>query len=290
MRIVEDLEQNTPDWHAFRQGGLGSSDIAKLMGKSPWGGPIDVFREKAGLADKKEPNEWMKRGTLWEPEVRRLVEKSTGHEFPPLCAIHNNYDYARASLDGFNEELGAILEIKVPGKKTMDMAKAKEIPEHYNIQIQWQMFVSDAKYARYVCYDPDANELHTWCIYRDEALIEEMRTVADHFWEQFLLGNPPEEEIIEIDDEEAIKMAQQYITYDIASKWHEQEKKRLKEALIEFGDDGDFRVGRLIFRRTAPRKTYDIDAMRVDDIDVDKYLKKSDGIGFYTVKVEKEKS
>ena len=288
MRVVEGLIQGTVPWLQFRQGGIGSSDIAKIMDKSPWGGPMDVFREKSGLAEEEEPNEWMKRGTEQENTARKIVERRTRISFKPVCIIHDKYPYFIASLDGFNEEKNCLLEIKVPGKKVLDMARVHEIPDYYLIQIQWQLLVSGCEWARYAVYNPDSEEFFTWCLERDEELIEKMHMEADCFWQQFLLGNPPEEDIVVIDDKEALKMAHKYITYDITCKYHEQEKKAIKEALIELGDDGDFRVGRLTFRRTQPRKTYDIDAMKIDGIDIEKYVKKSDGIGFYTVKIEKE--
>ena len=51
-------------WQEARRQGLGGTDMARVMGLSPWGGPLDVYMEKKGLAPKQAPNRFMERGHL----------------------------------------------------------------------------------------------------------------------------------------------------------------------------------------------------------------------------------
>ncbi|WP_042892908.1 YqaJ viral recombinase family protein, partial [Anaplasma marginale] len=57
-----DLIQGSAEWLAFRQHGIGSSDIAAICGVSPFKKAIDVFNEKLSIADKTYETAAMTRG------------------------------------------------------------------------------------------------------------------------------------------------------------------------------------------------------------------------------------
>ena len=56
-------------WLAKRQTGIGGSDIARVLGLSPFGTPLDVWLEKTQPILDREPNEAMRWGTLLEEPV-----------------------------------------------------------------------------------------------------------------------------------------------------------------------------------------------------------------------------
>ncbi len=44
MKII-DLEQGTPEWLEWRKNGIGSSDIATIMGANPYQTPYQLWEE-----------------------------------------------------------------------------------------------------------------------------------------------------------------------------------------------------------------------------------------------------
>lgn len=56
-------------WHAARAGGLGGSEIAAVVGLSPWDSPWSLWQRKAGHIGPAPENDEMRWGTLLEPVI-----------------------------------------------------------------------------------------------------------------------------------------------------------------------------------------------------------------------------
>lgn len=156
MKIVK-VQQNSKEWLSWRGKGLGASNAPTIMGVSPWCSPFELWLEMLGMKNRPPAAEFavraMVRGTNLEPEARRLFEKEQGVAYPALSASHDDYEYIRASFDGYNAERNEILEIKCPGKADHDKARAGKVPEKYFPQLQQQFLVSGATKGWYVSWD-----------------------------------------------------------------------------------------------------------------------------------------
>jgi len=284
MKII-DIVQNTPSWINWRRGGIGGSDIAAIMGISPFKSAKEVFEDKLGLrVNYISPA--MQRGHQYEKQALRHVLEEQIEECLSICCQREDYSFMRASLDGYIPRLNRIIEIKVPLPHNFESFR-NGIPEHYQMQVQWQLFVSGSNECWFVVYSPENKEYicHVFC--RDSKMIEKLKEAAIEFWRHVQEGIYPESNILQLDDYEAFLLANKYIEVDSQIKILSKLKEEYKNKIIDLGDDGDFRVGRLTFSRTQSRSSYDIEAMKKDGIDIEKYKKTSDGIGFYTVRIEK---
>ena len=111
---------NTDAWHEWRRNGIGSSDashIAAAIGydkKKQWTKSLSALvAEKRGeVSSIIEKNERMEFGSKAEPLVRKIANLELGIDFQPVFGEHDEYEFIRASFDGYNEEYKAILEIK----------------------------------------------------------------------------------------------------------------------------------------------------------------------------------
>ena len=276
--IKIDLAQGGLGWLQWRKGGIGGSDIAKIMGVSPFGSAMDVYNEKSGLSDGKKKNTAMKRGNDYEAEARELFCQIKGMKFIPICGEVRGYSYMKVSLDGYCDIENTILEIKVPGKKDLDLAAAGEIPEYYMMQMQWQLMVSQAIRGYFMAYDWRTKENYIVTVQRNERMIAELQARAHIFWDEFILGIPPplqldEHEFI-FDDKELEDDVTGYITDDKAIKEaklrNEQRKYRITKR------DTNFKAFGITATRTKPRITYDYEAMIADGLDISKYAKEGE--------------
>ena len=66
------------EWLAWRRGGIGASDIAGILGISPWASPYSVWANKVGLVADEESTEQMEMGLDMEPAVERMFHRKTG--------------------------------------------------------------------------------------------------------------------------------------------------------------------------------------------------------------------
>ena len=87
---------------------------------------------------------WLESKRL-EPQARRLYEQITGRKMRPICIEHDKYPWLKASLDGWCEEEGIILEIKCPLKdwNHKKVLLNHRIPYYYIPQVMHQLLVCD---------------------------------------------------------------------------------------------------------------------------------------------------
>jgi len=83
MPRLENLRQNSTDWHDWRRGGLGSSDAPVVMGNSPWMTPRKLWSIKTHRIDEADPdniataagvNSKRRRGRLTKRETAEIME------------------------------------------------------------------------------------------------------------------------------------------------------------------------------------------------------------------------
>jgi putative phage-type endonuclease len=140
-------------WLQARRAGIGASDVAAVIGVSPYQGPLHVWLSKTGQYDV-PPNAAMRWGTRFEDDVMdEFIERH-----PELVVIRSPGMYAdptepwrMASLDG--EAVGddglTVVEIKTgqsrwTDKETWGEPGTDEIPLHYLCQVTWACLVRQA--------------------------------------------------------------------------------------------------------------------------------------------------
>ncbi len=150
MPRIERLHQNTPECHRWRMQGIGASDAPVIMGETPFKTPRTLWSIKTGRMQEDPAGPAARRGHELERFARRTYERQTGIQVEPLCLVHEEFQWMRASLDGLSFDGSTLLEIKCP-LSLRDRASAQDgrIPFHYHAQLQHQLEVSGAEQAHY---------------------------------------------------------------------------------------------------------------------------------------------
>lgn len=156
---IVDFDQSSDEWLEWRNDGIGSSDVALLMSPERVFDRtvVNLWQQRLGLERAVElDNEHIKRGKELEPIIRDLVNAKLNTKFHPVCMERKDFPYLRASLDGYDKNLGAILEIKAPSEKYFkEYLDSWRIPENYYLQMQYQMLVANVEYAYFAFYNKD---------------------------------------------------------------------------------------------------------------------------------------
>jgi len=159
MKVVN-LTQGTPEWLAWRQTGVSASDVAAILGRSPYKTKWHLWAEKSGLRapDDLSNNPAVWRGKTYEDLLRRhlTVERKLG--IMPLCIEHDEVAILKASLDGI-DRFGRPWEFKIPHHSNfLDVRQnGRESKQfiQYQPQVQHQMLCAGAKDAFLVFGDVD---------------------------------------------------------------------------------------------------------------------------------------
>ncbi|MCL2106954.1 MAG: YqaJ viral recombinase family protein [Oscillospiraceae bacterium] len=136
---------------------IGGSDVAAVLGVSPWVTPLELWRIKKGLM---QPDDTVNAaakamGLLMEPIVAQCYAKATGNTVIEDTGLyqHTDYPYALANLDFRINEAGreGVLECKTTTyHKAGDWAD-DQIPYHYEVQVRFYLAVMDLDFADICC-------------------------------------------------------------------------------------------------------------------------------------------
>src|SRR5262249_34834028 len=110
-----------------------------------------------------------RRGCELERSARRAYERRTGIQMEPLCLVHDEREWMRASLDGLSFDGSTLLEIKCPlSLRDRTAAAEGRVPSQYYAQLQHQLAVSGAELAHY------------WSFHGSDGILVEVRPNGEY--------------------------------------------------------------------------------------------------------------
>lgn len=189
MKIIS-LEQGTPEWLAWRKGGIGASDAPILLNGSHFKRTFETFLDQhiTGKEDDTPKNEFiMNRGKEFEPQARTWYERRFYVQAPPICVESIPYPFIRASLDGWLPTPRITLEIKYADQESHRLALEKnEVTPKYTPQLLHQCLATASPKVHYISGNPrfDLPERMKLVLFKaTEDQLLDMLTRLCLFWE-----------------------------------------------------------------------------------------------------------
>lgn len=200
------------DWLKARKQGLGGSDIAAILGLSPWKSAVDVYLDKTGQTPDSEMNEAMLWGTILEDVVAKHYADTSGNKVQRVGSImrHPQHEWmignidraivtpgSRARFDGARL-LGAegLLEVKTASAyKSGDWGREDDedaIPTQYAAQCMHYMAITGMAWCD-IAVLIGGQKYIAKRIERDEDTIKGMIERAEEFWFKHVVANVPPE-------------------------------------------------------------------------------------------------
>lgn len=177
-------------WRDFRATGLGGSDIAAIMGISPFRTALDVWLEKTG---RQAPQDISNVEAVYWGTVNEAAVADRWARDHPECVVRRinatlvgRPDWKRANLDRLVVEGGkpSVLEIK-----TASAFKAEEwdggVPPYYLTQVTWYLAITGWDMA-HVAVLIGGNDYREFDVPRDEEDIRAVTEAATDFWENYV--------------------------------------------------------------------------------------------------------
>ena len=202
--LVDTTDLPRDDWLNYRRRGIGGSDVAAILGVSPFRTARDIYYDKLGVvAVEPDESNWvaLEVGNLLEDLVGRIFQKKTGYRIFKIKNMfyHPKHQFMLADVDYFvklPDGTIALLEIKTTNYNAKDnwwLDGREIVPVYYELQGRHYMAVMDYDRVFFCClYGNTEDEVIIRDIKRDMAYEEEMIYLERSFWQDnVLVKNPP---------------------------------------------------------------------------------------------------
>jgi len=184
-------------WKIDRRTGIGGSDAAAILGLSPWKSAMQVWLEKKGLAEEKDPARefLLALGKDLEPVIARLYERETGKQLDlpfPVHWIHPVHKILMGTPDRFVAGVDRGVELKSENQFADQFGEpgTDQVPYHYLIQCAHYMAVTD-----YPVWDiallHGGVKFSIYTIERDAELEHDMIEQLRDWWDRYIVADQP---------------------------------------------------------------------------------------------------
>jgi putative phage-type endonuclease len=173
--------QGSKEWLEFRKTGIGGSDIPTILKvEGAYQSRSELLRQKLG--EEKVINDY----TQAMFDAGHRFEDFVRGDFVPEVAISKENPRFFASLDGRKDDL--MLEVKNTNRMDyLDYARRGIVPELYNAQIQWCLFVTGLNECKLIV--GNMHEQFELRVLRDDAFIEKAKKAAAEFLQEMDAAN-----------------------------------------------------------------------------------------------------
>lgn len=153
VQLLGSDSYRTPEWYEARRERVSASEIAAILGLSPYVSPFDLWWQKRTGSDSQSESKGMRRGRRHEPMIIEDFEEEHP-EFrvlPSGLIVNNARPWQVCTPDGLvYEEAGdhegpfvepvAVIECKTDGDRSAwGEEGTDEIPVQYRCQVLWQL-------------------------------------------------------------------------------------------------------------------------------------------------------
>lgn len=139
--------------HVERRTRLGATDVAAIMGVSPWKRPYDVWLEKTDQVEPWVGNQATRLGQNLESALIQFAQEDLGILYANVVRRCEAYPFIGATLDAQVAATGEPVEIKTAGltgpirDDVWGEAGTDEVPDYYLVQVHTQLLCTGADRA-----------------------------------------------------------------------------------------------------------------------------------------------
>lgn len=196
-------------WLEARRSGIGGSDIAGIIGVSPYTTPWQVYVDKIGLAPlDDEGTEAMRWGHVLERTILDEWEYQSGRfaSWRGVMARHDDHDWMFATFDALETErfieaggeswssvsqwISDTVIQPIEVKVSSDFGWPEGIPLHYQAQGQWQMMVSGHDSMIFVVLH-NGRRLEVYDLFADPDDQAALLRAGRQFWKAYVETETP---------------------------------------------------------------------------------------------------
>ena len=197
FRVLCDVAEGREQWLEHRHSGIGASEIASVLGESPFASPIELYANKIGKYERDlsevEAVYW---GNKLEAAILEAYSERTGRSTRKAGQLlqSTEHPWALCTLDGETWQPEAANDSWPLEIKNASAYKSEEWvdgpPRHYYLQCQQQMLVTGAPKGTIAALI--GGQRMVWAdLPRDESTIRKIIYHGSRFWERIQARDVP---------------------------------------------------------------------------------------------------
>lgn len=194
--------KNRAEWLQARNNGIGSSEVATVLGLNPFETPYRLWRRKKGIDQTQEETFAMRAGHYLEDAVSKFYADETGATIIKSSAgdwfyTNDLRPYLQVSPDRtgwpqgspHNEAGKIILECKT----TQRQVDPQDVPDHWYLQLQYQLGTAEMNHGA-LAWLTQGRDFGYKEFDFDQQIFDFMISRIDEFWDRYILGDeiPPD--------------------------------------------------------------------------------------------------
>lgn len=164
---VESLNQNSPEWHAFRAEHFGASEAAAMLGLSKYTTRTELLHaKKTGFVkDHSEATKYVfAKGHETEAAARPLIEEIIGEQLSPVTCSEGKLS---CSCDGITFDDSIAWEHKQFNAALFAAVQSGNLPDEYQPQCQQILMITGAKKLIFTVSDGTREKMASVDVYPD---------------------------------------------------------------------------------------------------------------------------
>lgn len=190
--LIGHFEPGSAEWHAARANGLGGSEIAPVLGLSPWESRFSLWHRKAGAVGPVEESPEMEWGKRLEPVI--LQKYRDNHPELDFRMRNGTFVNDDRPYQIANPDLLAVEKV-VEAKYSMfgdgwGEPGTDEVPVYYRTQVLWYLDVLGIPTAD-LCVLIGGCDYREYTLTYDETEALELRAAAEEFLHTIEVGERP---------------------------------------------------------------------------------------------------
>lgn len=189
---IVDVVPDTPEWEQERRGSIGASEVAAVMGLSPYATALDVYKSKQGIDRGFDPLLAFI-GHESEHIIHKWVEEYSGVAVtlePAFMARSVEYPFLHASFDRASSDPFTTWQFKTAHQYTGHKWD-EGIPTDIRVQVQTEMLVAGTRRAAVVVWIGGREFRLFWEVRDDRFIDEHLLPTAHMFWADLQQGIAP---------------------------------------------------------------------------------------------------
>jgi len=197
-RLVLPPDAPREEWLEARRQGVTASEVATVLGLSPWDSAFNLYWRKLGELDEQPDNDAMSLGRHLEPWIADRWAEDHPEWHVQQSGLYASTERAwqlatpDRRLTHHTALATSVLEIKTSGTyEGWGPDGSDEIPPYYRAQVLWQLDVLGLEVGHVTCLFLSSRTRRDYLVRYDEADVKLMREAAQEFMARIERQDPP---------------------------------------------------------------------------------------------------